>query len=290
MKTIPRYDFHKTKYGDELLIDVVPLSYIKKYIDIHPVHTLTYFDITFIEHGPGSISIDNNRYEISSGDIVFSMPGDIRAWNDKQLPEGHALIFEEEFLISFFNDPQFVRNLAFFSHRKTSSRINICNIEDKIKNLLQDILAEINNYTSKDEHILRALLYEILMLLNREYQKQNNESSAVNAKSPNRYAESFTNLVNEDFTRYHHIQYYADRLCITPNYLNEVVKKATGINPKRYIRNKIFAEAKKLLTYTSFSISEISEKLGYEDTSYFIRSFRKETNSTPLQYRNQTKR
>ena len=43
---IPQYDFYKHKYGDELLIDVVPLNTIKKYLKEQPVHILTYYDIT----------------------------------------------------------------------------------------------------------------------------------------------------------------------------------------------------------------------------------------------------
>ena len=39
---IPQYDFYKHKYGDELLIDVVPLNTIKKYLKEQPVHILTY--------------------------------------------------------------------------------------------------------------------------------------------------------------------------------------------------------------------------------------------------------
>ena len=48
---IPQYDFYKHKYGDELLIDVVPLNTIKKYLKEQPVHILTYYDITLITSG-----------------------------------------------------------------------------------------------------------------------------------------------------------------------------------------------------------------------------------------------
>ena len=57
--SIPRYTFHKNKYGSELLIDVVELKYVKKFLAESSVHTLTYYDITFITEGEGSFSIDN---------------------------------------------------------------------------------------------------------------------------------------------------------------------------------------------------------------------------------------
>ena len=51
MKDITKYDFYKTKYGDELLIDVVMLKDIKKYLSDAPLHFLTYYAVTIITEG-----------------------------------------------------------------------------------------------------------------------------------------------------------------------------------------------------------------------------------------------
>ena len=60
---IPRYTFYKNKYGSELLIDVVELKYVKKFLAQSSVHTLTYYDITFVTEGEGRFSIDNQTNE-----------------------------------------------------------------------------------------------------------------------------------------------------------------------------------------------------------------------------------
>lgn len=104
---IPQYDFYKHKYGDELLIDVVPLNTIKKYLKEQPVHILTYYDITLITSGEGEFLIDHQANRVKPQDIIFTRPGEIRKWDDKTIQDGFALIFEEEFLLSFFNDPGF---------------------------------------------------------------------------------------------------------------------------------------------------------------------------------------
>ncbi|MDR2949265.1 MAG: helix-turn-helix transcriptional regulator [Prevotella sp.] len=289
MKSIPQYYFHKTKYGEELLIDIVKLKDIQKYIHKDPVHTLSYFDITFIK-STATFSIDNKCYELQTNDVIFSKPGQVRAWETESSNlDGLALIFEEEFLLSFFNDSRFIQNLSYFSAERETPVINISEIKQRTDYLLQNITAEINNYESKDKHILRALLYEILMLLDREYRKQNTNRKGTE-KITNRHVNSFIELVNKDFKQHHDTGYYADKLCITPNYLNEIVKKATSVNAKLYIQNKILSEAKRLLAYTSLSISEIAENLNFDSSSYFIRSFRRHTGYTPLQYRNSTKR
>lgn len=115
--SIPRYTFHKNKYGSELLIDVVELKYVKKFLAESSVHTLTYYDITFITEGEGSFSIDNRTYEAFPQDVFFSKAGEIRNWDTRHITNGYALIFEDEFLSSLLRDSMFVRHLA-FSNRK----------------------------------------------------------------------------------------------------------------------------------------------------------------------------
>ena len=112
--SIPRYTFHKNKYGSELLIDVVELKYVKKFLAESSVHTLTYYDITFITEGEGSFSIDNRTYEAFPQDVFFSKAGEIRNWDTRHITNGYALIFEDEFLSSLLRDSMFVRHLAFF--------------------------------------------------------------------------------------------------------------------------------------------------------------------------------
>ena len=87
----------------------------------------------------------------------------------------------------------------------------------------------------------------------------------------------------------HSVQYYADKLCITPNYLNEIVNSAMGMSAKQYIQNKVMEEAKRLLAYTDFSVSEIAFELHFSTVSYFVRCFRQCTGETPLVYRSMHK-
>lgn len=289
MQAIPQYDFYKTKYGEELLIDLVELETIKKHVARHPVHTLSYFDITFITEGSGFFIIDDQSYLVHPGDVVFSKPQEVRSWDKEHIRKGYALLFEEEFLLTFFNDPFFLQHLRYYQPQRTTASISLTHDRPRILQLIGEIQAEITRYPSKDKHILRALLYEMLMLLNRTY-----EQAAVCAppfpKTPNRHLNAFFQLVNTHFHTYHTTTYYADQLCITPNYLNEIVQKNTGTNAKSHILSRLMLEAKKLLTHTDLSITEIASGLNFENTSYFIRLFRNQTQYTPLQYRHLSKR
>ena len=283
---IPRYTFYKNKYGSELLIDVVELKYVKKFLAQSSVHTLTYYDITFVTEGEGRFSIDNQTNEAASRDVFFSKPGEIRNWDTRHIVNGYALIFEDEFLSSLFKDSLFVQHLSFFQSGKTSSKLRLPDeLYMRILQILHNIKTEIDTYKQNDVYVLRALLYEVLMLLDREYKKVNMEEEAISKEVGNIHINKFMKLVESHMTEQHSVQYYADKLCITPNYLNEIVTSTKGISAKQYIRNKVMDEAQRLLTYTDFPISDIAFELHFSTVSYFIRSFRQYTGTTPLLYR-----
>ena len=283
---IPRYTFYKNKYGSELLIDVVELKYVKKFLSQSSVHTLTYYDITFVTEGEGRFSIDNQTNEATSRDVFFSKPGEIRNWDTRHIVNGYALIFEDEFLSSLFKDSLFVQHLSFFQSGKTSSKLQLPDeLYMRILQILHNIKTEIDSYRQNDVYVLRALLYEVLMLLDREYKKVNMEEETTSKEVGNIHIDKFMKLVESHLKEQHSVQYYADKLCITPNYLNEIVTSTKGISAKQYIRNKVMDEAQRLLTYTDFPISDIAFELHFSTVSYFIRSFRQHTGETPLLYR-----
>lgn len=283
---IPRYTFYKNKHGSELLIDVVELKYVKKFLAQSSVHTLTYYDITFVTEGEGRFSIDNQTDEAASRDVFFSKPGEIRNWDTRHIVNGYALIFEDEFLSSLFKDSLFVQHLSFFQSGKTSSKLQLPDeLYMRILQILHNIKTEIDSYRQNDVYVLRALLYEVLMLLDREYKKVNMEEETTPKEVGNIHINKFMKLVESHLKEQHSVQYYADKLCITPNYLNEIVTSTKGISAKQYIRNKVMDEAKRLLTYTDSSISDIAFELHFSTVSYFIRSFRQHTGETPLLYR-----
>jgi len=287
MRNIPTYDFHKTKYGSELLIDVVALKDIKKYLSDHSLHALTYYDITLITNGEGFFRIDETNHQVKVSDVLFSQPYQLREWDTQYIADGYALIFEEEFLLSFFNDPNFINNISFFKKYCNNSRLELStSVFEQINFLMQQIKDEIDKYAVKNKHILRALLYQVLMTLDRAFIGQ----YAIAPQSDSRnYVDRFLTFVHADFQINHEVQYYAEKLYLTPNYLNELVKKVTGMPAKQIIQTKLINESKKYLLYSDLTIAEISERLSFETPSYFIRFFRKRTGCTPLQYRKDQK-
>ncbi|MEK4440359.1 AraC family transcriptional regulator [Niallia sp. FSL K6-0077] len=73
---------------------------------------------------------------------------------------------------------------------------------------------------------------------------------------------------------------------LNPNYLSNLFKKEVGISIKAFIQKTKIDEAKNLLSYSNYSLTEISTLLNFHDQSYFTRIFKLVTGITPKQYIN----
>lgn len=288
MKSIVQYHFVNEKYGKTLLIDIVPISEINKYIEQEPVHRLTFYDITFITDGDETLFINQTELNVSARDVICSIPGEIWSWPKQTEMKGYVLLFKEEFLFSFFNDKQFLNKFRYLKQGRSSPLIRLK------KELFKDVIAHLNQINNEiqlgvnsSEHVLRALVYLILAQLERADTVQvKTISTSTKEEQANRHIQAFVKLVDEYYLRSHDVQFFADKLFITANYLNRMTKEYLGYTTKSFILNRVIQEAKNLLKYTNLSVSEISNRLKFEAPNYFGRLFIKYVGMTPKQYRN----
>lgn len=98
----------------------------------------------------------------------------------------------------------------------------------------------------------------------------------------------FYGLLNRYYSTHHDVAYYARLLNITPNYLNIISRRYSGVTAKEQINMLITLVVKNMLETTSLSIKDIATRLNYEDSSYLCRVFRKRTGMSPMEYRNKS--
>lgn len=81
------------------------------------------------------------------------------------------------------------------------------------------------------------------------------------------------------------VAYFADKCCLSNGYFGTLVKTETGRTAKDIINDRILAKAKELLQSETLSVSQISQRLGFEYPQYFVRFFKALTGKTPTQWR-----
>ena len=77
MKSIPVVKFYKRKYGEELLIDVTDIQYIKTGIIKNPVHRYNFYSLILVTDGDEEIAINDHKCRVQPGTLVTSIPGEI---------------------------------------------------------------------------------------------------------------------------------------------------------------------------------------------------------------------
>jgi AraC family transcriptional regulator, transcriptional activator of pobA len=97
--------------------------------------------------------------------------------------------------------------------------------------------------------------------------------------------EALRKLVEEHFHKQRQLAFYADKLAMTVDRLNDHVRRATGVTAGHLIRQRVLTEAKRQLVFTSQPIHEIAYELAFSDPSHFARFFRKQTGTTPHEFR-----
>jgi AraC family transcriptional activator of pobA len=100
-------------------------------------------------------------------------------------------------------------------------------------------------------------------------------------------SQQFKSLLVVQVRNVHSPADYAAQLNVSESYLNEVLKKTTGLPVSYWIQHEILLEAKRLLYYSDLNVKEIAHALGYDDHTYFSRQFKRVAGITPLAFRGQ---
>lgn len=101
--------------------------------------------------------------------------------------------------------------------------------------------------------------------------------------------ERFYELVKQSYKTERSVAFYADQLCITPKYLSQSVREATGKPALELIDDFVIAESKALLRSTDMTVDQISEAMGFHNQSLFGKYFKRVTGVSPREYRNACK-
>ena len=272
--------FDRSKYGKELLIDA---STVQELIDIKDDVSLKFYMICILKKSSGVYYLDTEQIELSDNTLIFVKPGQVSNIKDAVFDEGIFLFFEGEFLDLFFNDTFFIFRFAFFHDpsRPTFLRLED-NPFDQLHQAAIEIRDEIRSLQPDSDHLLRSLLYYLLIRLNRCYTRDHHTASQL---ITNTYILRFRHLMEQEIRNTANVQDYATWLGISRTYLNQLCTKILFTTASEVLKARLLLEAKRELLFSPKSISEIAHELHFAAPPHFVRFFKQQTGTTPGQYR-----
>lgn len=279
---IKKLKFIKEKYGRELLLDCS--LYSEQDISLHNTpFILDFYGIYFITKGNGHIFWDNISIEFKEGYLLFFQPGQIRKWtNVSNNFDGFFLVFEREFIETFFQDLFFIHRFQFFYPHHAGYMKSIPEFFNQLIGLCKKINKELLILQNDSHHLLRSVLYQMLIEINREYCKTFNLPLELFQDSTTL---QFLQLLNRYVRKYHKVDDYTRLMNISRSQLNIIIKKSTGQTVSKLIKERMISEIKQELLYTNKSIKEICFEMNFNNESNFNRFFKKETRLNPSLYR-----
>lgn len=132
-------------------------------------------------------------------------------------------------------------------------------------------------------HMLCALIYRICETLPANGRKLP-ENTGVKDRSAE-YFERLMKLLAENFRTERNVEFYADKMNLTPKHLSRVIRNFTGKSVHSWIDNIVVMEMKNLLRYSNMSIQQISFELNFPNPSFMGQYFKRITGKTPGQFR-----
>lgn len=160
-----------------------------------------------------------------------------------------------------------------------------CIIEDSLKIIQKELEHGI------DRHSRTLLVNHIELLLNycmRFYERQFTTRSKVNSDVLTRFENLLNRYFEESLAEQNGlptVKYFADKLCFSPNYFGDMLKKETGKSPQEYIQEKLIELAKERIAGTEDTVSQIAYSLGFQYPQHLCRLFKKRVGCTPNEYR-----
>jgi AraC-like DNA-binding protein len=156
---------------------------------------------------------------------------------------------------------------------------------DIIQKIAQEYQANIDNFS---QNVIIAQIELLLTYSERFYQRQFITRKIANHRILNQLEVLLTKYFNNDNLAKQGIptvQFIADNLNISPNYLSRLLQLLTGQSTKQFIHDKLMDLAKEKLSTTDLSVNEIAYTLGFEHPQSFSKLFKSKTNFSPLEFR-----
>lgn len=243
------------------------------------------FQVLLIEQGGGEMSFETANLPFAAPSAILVPPTIAHGFRFKpEVTNGWVVSFTED-VAGALGD----RSGEALARLKGLAAQPVVPLKDPGEtNRLSGLCAELNDEGSLAREGHRLAMRALLALIAIEVVRlaaSRARSGAVTLSRADAQVEQLRKLIDEHFRQERLISFYAEKLAMTADRLNDHVKRATGVTAGHLIRQRVLTEAKRQLVFTNQPIHEIAYNLAFSDPSHFTRFFRKQTGTTPQAFR-----
>ena len=270
-----------------------PLVCVVDYAAVSPVRSslndYSVYGIFFHDEAELELAYGRGRYDYKQGTVICVAPGQIGGKEDdgREIElTGWALLFHPDLLHGFPLEKN-IKDYSFFDYRINEALHMTYEEQEILVSLMRQIQTELSG---KHDELQNAIIVGYIELVlnfcrrfyNRQFMTRKIENSDILVRFDQLLRDYFEDKLQLTLGM-PTVQYCADKLCMSPNYFGDVIKKTTGDTASNHIRRFVIQMAKNGLA-AGETVSQVSDRLGFEYPQHFSRMFKKQEGFPPSEY------
>lgn len=243
-----------------------------------------YFTIYWVQQGDGSFSADMQEYPLPENSLLFFNPYQSFQFFPQKSLAGFVIRFHSNFLCIETHHEEVGCNGVLFNDIYGAPLVQL-NEESSLEffRLIDEMGNEIRNHALAHSEILLSYLKIFLVRATRLKIQQSLPDNPVSPVPP--ALDELKQLIEKNFTETHSPAVYAEKLNVSPKVLARLTQKYWRKTLSEVIRERVLKQAKWELLHTLKPVKQIAGELGFQDSFYFSRLFKRSTGCSPLFFR-----
>lgn len=245
-------------------------------------YQITSTHIGIVMDGEADIIVNLRTYHIKKGMLLVNTPESVMQMKKK---EGHldmqTIHISDEIVAAALGKD----NVQFFRQRMNTF---ITMLSDEYKALLLSFFDSLWLSLHSDAKRCReGLIASIIQLVIYLYSISKTETEDDDSQdNHNVYVlNRFLDLVNKNCHEHRDLDFYADKICLSKQYLSSIISEVSRQTAREWIEEATITRIKVLLRHSDLSLNEISARMSFPEPSHFSRYFKRLTGMTPAEYR-----
>ncbi|NOU97130.1 helix-turn-helix domain-containing protein [Paenibacillus sp. LMG 31456] len=248
-------------------------------------HSHDSYEIYYMRAGERFYFIKDRSYHVKRGDLVLIQPNVLHKTTESYSPNHERILinFKTAFMLRINSEiaPDLLQVFEEGPVLHPDARELII-----IESIMDKMLREQKQGEPDTVGYIKLLLGELLLLINRHVRQTDRKSKTSDHPTTlHRKVSDMVKHINENFREPLSLKSLAEHFHISPFYLCRIYKEVTGFTVVEYVNQVRVQEAQMLLKTTRSSVTEITEKVGFESSTHFGRIFKSLCGMSPLQYR-----
>jgi AraC family transcriptional activator of pobA len=272
-------------YGEEIWpadLDAIHIETIKARSALHnwlirPHRHGDLCQVMSVMSGGGVLHLEGRSQAFSAPALMVLPAGVVHGFDWRPGSDGHVLMLGDDL----------VRELAPAEDRPVMERAVFVALGEELAADLEEAMnrlaAAFGRFEAGRRSSLQGGVLQVIAVIARCVDQAHRAASPISAEVE--LTRRFRRLIEDDFRAQPGLEAYCSRLGVTAARLARACRKASGRSPLELIHERLMVEARRALTYTAVSVSQIAYALGFSDAAYFSRFFRQREGVSPAAYR-----